>query len=209
MGATPLSIVVRGPTMLAGTGQSQALRHHGPGGWQLVRGLRSSRRAEAQHGAVRPLLVLLLLVVLPVGLWAWALPGSFYEQFPGFGHAWVSGDGPYNEHLLRDVGSLYLALAIVLAYALVSPSRELVRPVALATLVASVLHFAYHAVHLDLLPSGADAAMQTLALAVPIVAAVALLRASSPRRSARGAANGDAEVRTVQAVDVPTVPTHG
>ena len=98
----------------------------------------------------------MLLVVLPVGVWAGVLPGSFFEQFPSFGRAWVSGDGPFNEHLLRDVGSLDLALAVVLAYALVSPTLELVRAAALATLVGSGLHFAYHVAHLDLLPSEAD-----------------------------------------------------
>ena len=40
-------------------------------------------------------------------------PKSFYEDFPGAGRVWVAVDGPYNEHLVRDVGSLNLALAFV------------------------------------------------------------------------------------------------
>jgi 2-alkyl-3-oxoalkanoate reductase len=179
-------------------------------GWRRIGGSVTTRaRTEMPHGSVRPWLALLLLLVLPVGVWASALPASFYAQVPGFGHAWVSGDGPYNEHLLRDVGGLYLGLAIVLVCAMVSPTRELVRAVALATLVSSGLHFAYHAVHLDLLPSGADAAMQTLVLAVPIVAAVALFRASSFKRCAPVAAGSDARTRTSQAVELPAGTTHG
>ena len=46
-----------------------------------------------------------------VGVWALIAPQSFYDAFPsiGFG-AWVGVDGPFNEHLIRDVGALYLAL---------------------------------------------------------------------------------------------------
>ena len=47
---------------------------------------------------------------LYVGAWAAGIPQSFYDSFPGLGFIWISVDGPYNEHLIRDVGSLYLAL---------------------------------------------------------------------------------------------------
>ena len=40
-------------------------------------------------------------------------PRSFYDDFPGAGRTWVAVDGPYNEHLVRDVGGLNLALAFV------------------------------------------------------------------------------------------------
>ena len=90
------------------------------------------------------------------------------------------GDGPYNEHLLRDFGGLNVAFAVVMLCALVRPTRELVRAAALATLVGSVPHFAYHAVHLDLLPSTTDAVVQTITLTIPIVVALALLRTPAP-----------------------------
>jgi hypothetical protein len=169
-------------------------------GWRRL--ARSPEGAPTGRGALvraaRPWLLVLLLVALPVGLWALALPRAFYDSFPGFGHAWVSGDGPYNEHLLRDVGSLYLAFAVVLLCALVRPTRELVRAAALATLAGGVPHFAYHAVHLDLLPSSADAAVQTIALAVPVVVGLvllalpALLRTPAPGRRSVGAGVGGA-----------------
>ena len=65
-------------------------------------------------------LTLLGLVGLFVGTWATFFPRSFYDDFPaGSGHAWVAADGPYNEHLVRDVGALNLALAAVAIAALV------------------------------------------------------------------------------------------
>ncbi len=48
-----------------------------------------------------------------VGLWAQAVPRSFYDDFPGMGRMWVAVDGPYNQHLVRDVGGLNLGLAFV------------------------------------------------------------------------------------------------
>jgi nucleoside-diphosphate-sugar epimerase len=155
-------------------------------GWRRI--ARTLAAAPTGQGtlvrAARPWLLVLLLVALPLGLWAQALPHAFYETFPGLGHAWVSGDGPYNEHLLRDFGSLNLALATVMLCALLRPTRELVRVAALAALVGGVPHFVYHAVHLDLLPSTADAVVQTIALAVPVAVGLALLRTAAPRRRA-------------------------
>ena len=40
-------------------------------------------------------------------------PASFYDDFPGLGRMWVAPDGPYNEHLVRDVGELNLALVVI------------------------------------------------------------------------------------------------
>ena len=61
-----------------------------------------------------------------------------------------SFDGPYNEHLLRDLGGANLALAVVILFAIAQPTAGLVRAVAAAMLVAQVPHFIYHAAHLDL-----------------------------------------------------------
>jgi hypothetical protein len=84
-----------------------------------------------------------------IGAWAGFAPRSFYDDFPSSGRPWVSPDGPYNEHLVRDVGVLNLALAVVIVAALVWLSRPLVRATAVAWLVYSVPHLVYHARHLD------------------------------------------------------------
>lgn len=103
-----------------------------------------TRRAVARIG-----LGYLSLVALVLGVWAGVAPRSFFDSFPGFGMAWVSVDGPYNEHLLRDVGSLNLALAVVLIAAFVTLSEQLVYVAAGASLAWNVPHVLYHAFHTE------------------------------------------------------------
>ena len=57
-----------------------------------------SHRTVARLG-----LAYLSAIALALGIWAGGAPRSFYENFPGLGMTWVSVDGPYNEHLVRDV----------------------------------------------------------------------------------------------------------
>ncbi len=101
--------------------------------------------------AVRVALGYLLAMAATIGLWATVAPRSFYDDFPGLGRAWVSVDGPYNEHLVRDVGGLNLALAVLLVVAAVSLARPLVTTAALASLVWGIPHLAYHASSTDVL----------------------------------------------------------
>ena len=84
-----------------------------------------------------------------VGLWATVAPKSFYEDFPGAGRVWVAVDGPYNEHLVRDVGGLNLALAFVAVLALITGSTLVARAAGGAALIYGVPHLLYHATHLD------------------------------------------------------------
>src|SRR3954452_9202699 len=130
--------------------------------------MQSSRRPQGGHRAIRRLAragwrrrrsmrdrytqVLLAIVAVGyagVGLWAALAPRSFYDDFPGGGRHWVSPDGPFNEHLVRDVGTLNLALMALALAALVRPGRYLVQVAAGATLVNSLPHLLYHAAHLS------------------------------------------------------------
>ena len=79
---------------------------------------------------------------------------------------WVAVDGPYNEHLLRDLGGANLSLAVIILYAIARPRVEVVRAVAAAILVAQVPHFIYHAAHLEVLPTALDRVLQTASLAL-------------------------------------------
>src|SRR4051812_49195590 len=83
-----------------------------------------------------------------IGLWAAFAPRSFYDDFPGGGRHWVAVDGPFNEHLVRDVGTLNLALAVVAGIAAFTVVPLLVRVAASALLVNAVPHLAYHLAHL-------------------------------------------------------------
>jgi hypothetical protein len=98
--------------------------------------------------AQRVLLAVLAVTGAGIGGWAAFAPRAFYDKFPGLGQTWVSVDGPYNEHLVRDFGSLNLALAVVAVCAIVTLSRSTVVATALAWLVYGVPHLVYHARHL-------------------------------------------------------------
>lgn len=122
----------------------------------------------------RWILVVLGLVATQVGVWATFFPRSFYDDFPGSGRVWVSVDGPYNEHLVRDVGSLNLALAAVSLIAAVTLSVWLVRAAAVGWLLYGVPHLVYHLRHLDPYETGDQIAV-SVSLAIPVVAAVVVL----------------------------------
>jgi hypothetical protein len=124
--------------------------------------------------AVRVALLVLVVTALLVGVWAAIAPRSFYLDFPGGSHTWVSADGPYNEHLVRDVGELNLALAVVTACALVWLTRAVTIATAVAWLAYSVPHFAYHAFNLGVV-SGSDQPAELVSLAVPILLAGVVL----------------------------------
>lgn len=97
----------------------------------------------------RVLAAILALSAGLVGGWATLAPRSFYDSFPLPGHHWVSGLGPYNEHLVRDVGGLYLALLVVTVWAIVRASSELLRLTGAAWFAFSLPHLLFHLDHLD------------------------------------------------------------
>ena len=105
-----------------------------------------------------------------VGFWAQAFPRSFYDDFPGLGRVWVAVDGPFNEHLVRDVGGLNLGLAFIAVLALVTGSVLLARAAGGAALLFGVPHLLYHATHTDGYET-ADAAGTLVSLAVAALAA--------------------------------------
>jgi hypothetical protein len=120
-----------------------------------------------------------------VGFWAAFAPKSFYTDFPGGGRHWVSADGPYNQHLVRDVGELSLALFVVLVAALITLSIPLVRAALIAVIVDGALHVVYHARHLDMFSSSNQAAvMLSLGLAPIIAVALLVMTRSTPRPAA-------------------------
>jgi hypothetical protein len=97
----------------------------------------------------RIVLALTVLLGLYVGVWAEFFPVQFSSSFPGLGLHWIDVDGPYNEHLIRDVGALYLGLATVSLAAAFSRSAVPGRIAGLGWAVFGVLHFGYHLLHLE------------------------------------------------------------
>lgn len=127
--------------------------------------------------AIRLALGWLLLSALQLGVWALLAPQSFYDNFPGFGRTWVAVDGPFNEHFVRDFGALNLALAVVLIFAIIRLSRDLVLVAAIASLVWGVPHVIYHIINTDGL-DGVDIAGNVIGLGASVVVALGLVAAS-------------------------------
>ena len=118
-----------------------------------------------------------------VGLWASIAPQSFYDSFPGFGHVWVAIDGPYNEHLVRDVGALGLGITILLVAAAWTLSRPLLLTAGVVMVASALPHTLYHFRHADVYGGTADkvASLGGLVLYTALGCYV-LVAARAPRR---------------------------
>lgn len=123
---------------------------------------------------IRIALGYLALASISIGVWALLAPKSFFDDYPGLGRVWVGVDGPYNEHLVRDVGALNLALSVVLVAAGVTLLRPLVVTAAIACLVWGVPHVVYHIFNAGELDAG-DAAASIVGLALFAVLPIVLI----------------------------------
>ncbi len=131
----------------------------------------------------RVALWILFLAAVSIGLMAAATPHSFYTSFP-LGRHWVELLPPYNEHLVTDVGGLYLGFAVLFAWAAVTLQPVLVRAAGCAWLLVAALHLGFHATHLDGFDTG-DAVAELASLAFLLApAAVAIWSAAEPLEGA-------------------------
>ncbi len=134
-------------------------------GWVVLVGVNTSYR--------RSVLALTVIVGLYVGVWAQFFPHAFYEGFPGFGLRWISSDGAENEHLIRDVGGLYLALTSISIAGFFSRTAVIGGVAGLAWTVFGVLHFVYHIGHLT--GTVLDIIGTVLSLAISAILGILLL----------------------------------
>jgi hypothetical protein len=132
----------------------------------------------------------LALSAADVGGWATFAPRSFFTSFPLPGHHWLTALAPYNEHLTRDVGGLYLALLVLSAWAGLRPHPETFRITGAAWLAFSVPHLAFHLLHLGMYDF-ADKVGNVLTLGGTVLLAALLLvpAAKSDQPSEASAAN--------------------
>ena len=138
---------------------------------------RKPKEPPADSPAIRFCLGLLALSALAIGLPATFAPETFYTDYPFF-TALVSLLPPYNEHLITDIGGLYLGFGVMFAWALVTPTRQLIVPLCAAWIVAQALHFAFHISHLTGFTS-TEAFTQQVGLGIYILLAavpIAMLR---------------------------------
>jgi hypothetical protein len=139
----------------------------------------------------RVLLAATVLMGAYVGIFGYAFPHAFYTSFPGLGLHWIDVDGPYNQHLTRDVGSLYIALAAGSVGAIFTRTASAGRVMGIAWFVFGVLHFGYHVTH----PEGTtgDIVGSIISLVLSALLGLALMLPLQPYRAAH--VDADSEVR--------------
>jgi hypothetical protein len=117
--------------------------------------------------SARAALGFLFFAALTIGFTAAILPRTFFDHFP-FLTSWVELLPPYNEHLVTDVGGLYLGFAVLFAWAAWTLERTLVHAVCAAWLLTATLHLFFHAGHLENFGTG-DAIAEIASLALLLV----------------------------------------
>lgn len=142
------------------------------------------------RGAIRFLLFALGIPQGLIGFWALFAPSSFYDDFPAGTDGWVNVLGSFDEHLVTDVGALFVALGFLLCFAAVSLRRGTVLAAAITWLIFAVPHFAWHVFNLE--PYGtADAIGNTATLAWTVVGGILILfLARTPAKPAATAVPG-------------------
>lgn len=132
-----------------------------------------SGRTEATPLLARGCLAAIAVSMLPVGIQATLTPRWFFDDFP-LGQGWIEADGAlYNEHLVRDVGLLFLALIAVTGWT-VWRATGAAAAVSVAWLVQGSGHLWYHGTHLEGIEGLDRMALIGSLTAVPALAGVAL-----------------------------------
>ena len=115
---------------------------------------------------------LIVVFMLATALQATFSPRSFFDDFP-LGRGWIAHEGDaYNEHLVRDVGVLFLALIVATIWMLWRHHDT--QPIAAAWLVLGLLHLYYHAGHLSGYKTVDKFGLIGSLAAIPVLAAIAL-----------------------------------
>ncbi len=122
----------------------------------------------------RVCLVVLTVTGIFVGGWAYVAPMHWYNTFPGMGLRWLPVFGPFNDHFVEDIGAMYLAMAALSGVAIFHVTNQaLMRATALSLSIFNMLHLIYHLSMLHMY-GPLDAALNTIALTIVVVCALAL-----------------------------------
>jgi hypothetical protein len=115
------------------------------------------------------------LVEIAIGVVATLTPRVFYDDVPG-----VSLASPYSEHLMRDLGAMNLALAVVTFVAAITMEQLMVRTALTAYLVFAIPHLLFHVTHHQHYPT-TTAIIETTGLVVLALLPIALLALTRER----------------------------
>lgn len=141
----------------------------------------------------RVCLVVLTLSGAVVGCWAYFAPLNWYTTFPGMGMRWLPVLGPYNEHLVKDVGGMYLALTALSALTFVYLANRTLRLVtAVSWTTFNLAHLIYHLQMLHMY-GARDAVLNVIALSGVLLCSAVL---GLPARAAAGRVSGPARSRS-------------
>ncbi|MBE8475611.1 hypothetical protein IQ210_32105 [Streptomyces sp. 3R004] len=129
---------------------------------------------------------IVLGLFIAVGLfhaWGYFAPETWYRTFPGIGRGWLERLGPYNEHLMKDYVSMFMAMTVltVAAWRYVDSDR-FVQTAGLSWLTFNVFHLIYHVQHLDMYSTGEKITMVSVLSLLTLASAVLL--APAPRAKA-------------------------
>ena len=143
----------------------------------------------------RVCLVILALSGLIVGPWAYFAPLHWYNTFPGMGMQWLPVLGPFNEHLVKDVGGMYLGLAALSFWTLFHlTNRTLVLITAVSWTIFNTLHLTYHATMLHMYDTF-NAVMNVIALTTVLVCSAALaIPTTTATRTDAGTTHADSRL---------------
>jgi hypothetical protein len=146
--------------------------------------MNDSDRIERHREWIAGLLVVLGAPQAAIGLWALLAPHSFWADFGLGGKGWVETLGAYDEHLVRDVGTLFLGLGVLLIVAAIRGQRSLSAVAAVVWLIYALPHTLWH--YFNLGPySTRDAVANIIVLGWQVAAGIALLVLLRDRAPAR------------------------
>jgi len=129
-------------------------------------------------------LVVLALTGAFTGFWAYFAPRHWHATFPGFGRSWLPQLGPFNEHLAKDAGAMFLALMVLSLIALRHVRNDLlVRTAGLAWLTFNALHLGYHVQHLHMYDTLDQVLNVVTLVGVLLLSLVLLPRLPTPART--------------------------
>lgn len=131
---------------------------------------KKTKGVPADSPVIRICLGVLALSALAIGIPAAFAPETFYTDYP-FYTALVKVLPPYNEHLVTDVGGLYLGFGVMFLWALFQPSRPLILPLCAGWIVTQTIHFAFHIDNLSGFTT-AQAVSQQIGLGLYILIAI-------------------------------------
>jgi alkylhydroperoxidase family enzyme/uncharacterized membrane protein YphA (DoxX/SURF4 family) len=151
------------------------------------------------RGAIRFLLLALGIPQALIGAWALFAPRAFYSDFPSGTDGWVHVLGPFDEHLVTDVGGLFIAFGLLMTLAAIGLRRTTVVAASVSWITFSGFHLVWHLLNLE--PYGtADALANGATLSWTVVGGLLILYLARTPSTARVASPGSGDGMRIEGV---------